>query len=151
MRILMQNTQYSFHISGDCIDISNTIMNLYDMGVALFAPISPNVNWKNPSNWVKTRRLFHHPFQHVHLSATSSDIGLEREYIGKNLVGGAAVLTLGIWTSKISHSMSDTSGMGTFSISTSQGKAINIFHLYQLTLRCKKDQIPALIPCMHNS
>lgn len=98
------------------------MMNLAAWDISLCAPISPNVNWMNPSNWTKMHRLFRNTFQQVHLSAISSDIGLGLNYINNILVGSAAILTFGLWSSKISQSFSDNSGMGTFSVTTIQGK-----------------------------
>jgi hypothetical protein len=44
----------------------------------MFAPISLNVNWYNQNNWVRTKHLYRPCFQQVHLTAVSSDIGLNR-------------------------------------------------------------------------
>jgi hypothetical protein len=98
------------------------MMNLAAWDISLCAPISPNGNWMNPSNWTKMHHLFRNTFQQVHLSAISSDIGLGLNYINNNLLGSAAILTFGLWSSKISQSFSDNSGMGTFSVTTIQGK-----------------------------
>jgi hypothetical protein len=43
-------------------------------------------------------------------------------YINKHLVGGSAILTFGLWASKVSISPTDDSGHGVFSITTIQGK-----------------------------
>jgi hypothetical protein len=52
----------------------------------------------------------------------SSDIGKEKEYSNSSLVGGAAFITLGLWSSKVCHMESDHSGHGTYTITTLQGK-----------------------------
>jgi hypothetical protein len=100
----------------------NIINNLKILGVSMFAAISPNVNWKNSSNWVRTKQLFRPHFNQVHLSASSSDIGNDPLYINKHLVGGSALLTFGLWSSKISTSTLDESGHGIFSVTMIQGK-----------------------------
>jgi hypothetical protein len=52
----------------------------------------------------------------------SSDIGKEKEYSNLSLVGGAAFITLGLWSSKVCHMESDHSGHDTYTITTLQGK-----------------------------
>jgi hypothetical protein len=42
--------------------------------------------------------------------------------MNKHLVGGSAILTFGLWSSKVSNSPIDKSGHGIFSITTIQGK-----------------------------
>jgi hypothetical protein len=54
--------------------------------------------------------------------AVSSDAGNEKEFINKPLVGGTAILTLGLWASKVTHSSQDDSGFRSFSIATIQGR-----------------------------
>jgi hypothetical protein len=49
-------------------------------------------------------------------------MGLEPQFANKNLVGWLANLTGGLWASKVSSASQDTSGFGTFSITTIQGK-----------------------------
>jgi hypothetical protein len=49
-------------------------------------------------------------------------MGLEPQFANKNLVGGSAIITGGLWASKVSSASQDTSGFGTFSITTMQGK-----------------------------
>jgi hypothetical protein len=93
LRVCLQNTQHSINISGDGLELSYMMMNLAELNVSLYTPISPNVDWKNPSNWAKTCRFFRNTFQQVHLSAVSSDIGLGPIYINKSLVVGSAILT----------------------------------------------------------
>lgn len=88
----------------------------------MFVPICLNLIWKNHSNWTHTRQLFHPHFNQVHLSAESSDIGLHPLYLNKHLIGGTAILSFGLWASKIIPSIQDNSGYGTFSITTIQGK-----------------------------
>ncbi len=51
----------------------------------MFTPISPNIDWHNHIKWIWTKQAFCPAFQQVHLSAISSDIGLENEYKDKNL------------------------------------------------------------------
>jgi hypothetical protein len=119
LRVCMQNTRFAFSIYGECIDIYNIIANLTQLDAHLFAPISPNTNCGNHS---RTCSLFRKNFSQVHLSATSSDIGLHKEYINKSIVGGAAILSFSLWASKVSQSWSDPSGMGTFTKTTISGK-----------------------------
>ncbi len=56
--VCAQNTQHSFRLFGDMIDILTTIENLKSNGIQMSAPISPNVNWHNQSNWIRTKQLF---------------------------------------------------------------------------------------------
>jgi hypothetical protein len=102
--------------------MSNIISHLVSIGVSMFIPISPNINWKNISSWSRTKQLFRTHFKQVHLSAISSDMGLHPLYFHKNLIGGSAILTFRMWASKISTSFADDSGQGIFSVSTLQGK-----------------------------
>jgi hypothetical protein len=60
--------------------------------------------------------------QKIYVSAVSSDMGLEPQFANENLVGGSAIITGGLWVSKVSSASQDTSGFGTFSITTMQGK-----------------------------
>jgi len=124
LRICMQNTQNSFRLNDDGIDFPMIINNLKMSEVSVFSPISPDVNWKNTSNWTPTKNIFRHHFNQVHLSATSSDIGNELLYFNKHLGGGSAILTFSLWSSKVSKAEHDDSGLGTYSITTTQGKAL---------------------------
>lgn len=58
----------------------------------------------------------------MHLSAVSSDIGLEQKYFHKNIVGGTAILTFGLWSSKVTHYPHDLSDFGSYLYTTIQGK-----------------------------
>jgi hypothetical protein len=118
----MQNTQHDFKLHGDGIKISTMVDNLISLGVTMFSPISPNINWKNGMNWSRTRQIFRRKFKQVHLSAVSSDIGLNPLYLPKHLIGGSAILTFDIRASKVSSSYQDPSGHGTYTITTIQGK-----------------------------
>jgi len=122
LRVRMQNTQHSFQLYGDNIHMLNITYNLKSIGAFMSTPISPNVNWKNLSNWSRTHQIFRHLFNQVHLSAVSRNIGCEKEYINKTLIGGSALLTFGLWASKVSHYTQDNSGFGTFLITTIQGR-----------------------------
>jgi hypothetical protein len=122
LRVCAQNTQHDFKLFGDGLEMHNLINNLKLLGASMFVPISPNVNWKNSSSWVQTKQLFHPHFNQIHLSATSSNIGNDPLYMNKHLVGGSAILTFGLWSSKVSFSPLDESGHGIFSITTIQGK-----------------------------
>jgi hypothetical protein len=55
-------------------------VNLQQLDANIFIPVSPNINWNNQS------------------------IGKDPIYFQKNQVGGSAIITSDIWTSKISHS-----------------------------------------------
>jgi hypothetical protein len=93
LRVCMQNTQHDFRLYGDGIKISTISNQLQPLGINMFVPISPNVNWLNPSNWTQTRQLFRLNFHQVSVSTVSSNIGLDPLYLHKNLIGGAAILT----------------------------------------------------------
>jgi len=88
----------------------------------MFIPISPNINWMVSTNWPRTRQIFKPYFHQVHLSATSSDVGNDPNFFNRHLVGGAGILTCSHWASKVSGSSTDTSGNGTYTITTIQGK-----------------------------
>jgi hypothetical protein len=122
LRICMQNPQHLFKIYGDCIDLNNILANLNHLDFQMFAIISPNIIWVYRKNWFHTKCLFWQISPQVHLSATSSDIGLPNEYANQSLIGGAALLTMELWASKVSHSFSDPSGMGSFTVTTINGK-----------------------------
>jgi hypothetical protein len=102
--------------------MANLIVNLRTLGSSMFIPISPNVNWCNPSNWVRTKQRFRELSQHIHLSANCSDIGKQQSYLATSIIGGTAILTFQSWASKVSQATNDESGFGTFSITTLQGK-----------------------------
>jgi hypothetical protein len=113
MRICLQNTQFSFQLYGDGLQMQSIMMNLKQLDANIFVPISPNINWNNQSNWLRTKQIFRSFSSHVHLSASSSYIGKDPLYFQKKMVGGSAIITGGIWTSKVTHCFRDTSGHGT--------------------------------------
>jgi hypothetical protein len=121
IRVCMQNTQHNFKLYGDGLEMHNLQNHLITLGISLFAPISPNVNWQNHSNWSRARHIFRQAFKQVHLSASSSDVGKDPFYLNKHLIGGSAILTFGLWASKVSSLSNDTSGHGSFSITMIQG------------------------------
>jgi hypothetical protein len=123
LRVCMINTQHMFHLYGDNIDMHTAIANLKTLGAQMFVPISPNINWCNCSNWIQTKQIFQEISPHNHLLATSSDIGKEKDYFITSLVGGSAILTFGLWSSKVCSFESDESGYGTYTITTLQGKS----------------------------
>jgi hypothetical protein len=79
LRVCTQKTQRSFNLYGGGLEIQSIIDNLHEIGAFMFAPISPNVNWRNQNNWVWTKHLFRPCFQQVYLSAVSSYAGLEQQ------------------------------------------------------------------------
>jgi hypothetical protein len=85
--------------------MSSIIQNLKKLDISMFCPISPNVNWHNSSNRSRTHQIFCLHFSQVHLSAVSSDIGLDPLYLKKHLIGGSAILTFGLWASKKESSL----------------------------------------------
>jgi len=54
-------------------------------------------------------------------------MGMENEYFNKGLVGGNAIITTGLWASKVSEITHDKSSFGTFTVTTIQGKNKNHF------------------------
>ena len=122
LHVCIQNTQHDFKLYNDGLEMATIIENLKNIDVVMFIPISPNVNGKNPTNWARTKNIFRKHFKQVHLSAVSSNIGEDPLCINKNLVGGSAILTFGLWASKVSSAPIDNSGFGTFSITPIQGK-----------------------------
>jgi hypothetical protein len=100
IRITMQNTQYSLQLTNDNYNPIQLTQNLKEIDTAIFAAISPNINWHNPSHRVQSKYPFTRIFKQIHMSTMSSDIGKLPQYISTpNLVGGAAILTLDHWAS----------------------------------------------------
>lgn len=123
LRIVMQNTQHSFNIHGDKVELHQLMLNLQSIGAGAFVAISPNVNWCNTSHWATTKNIFRKPFNQVHLSAVSCDIGYEKKYLHyPTLVGGNAILTFNLWASKVTNTYQDPRGHGTYTTTTLQGK-----------------------------
>jgi len=122
LRVCMQNPQHDFRLYGDGIEITSISNQLHSLGVNLFVLISPNVNWLNPSSWARTHQLFRPNFLQVNMSAVSSNIGLDLLYLHTNLIGGAAILTFGLWSSKVSNTFHDESGFGSYTVTTIKGK-----------------------------
>jgi hypothetical protein len=122
LRVCMQNTQHDFRLYGGGIEITSISNQLKTLGVNMFVPISPNVNWLNPSNWARTRPCFRLNFLQVNVSAVSSNIGLDPLYLHKSLTGGAAILTFCLWSSKVSNTFHDESRFGSYTVTTIQGK-----------------------------
>lgn len=113
LRICVRNPQHSFQIYGDSLELSYTISNLLHAGVQMLTSISQNVNWENDRKKLHhTHQIFRQFSNYVHLSVTSSDIGVELENIHKNLIAGTAILTFGLCSSKVSHSSFDPDGYG---------------------------------------
>lgn len=115
-------TQFAFQLCDDGFNLAHISEHLTNLGVQLFAPISRNINWENPSNWICTKCIFRKLSRHLHLSATSNQIGNNPEYTHKSMVGSSALLTFGLWASKISHLNQDPSSYGTYAITMVQGK-----------------------------
>jgi len=122
LRVIVLNTQHLFQIYGDAIDMAKIIFHLKTLGTSMFVPISPNVNWCNPSNWVRTKQRFREISHYIHLSANCSDNGKQQSYLATSIVGGTAILSFQSWTSRVSSATNDDSGFGIFSITTIQGK-----------------------------
>jgi hypothetical protein len=118
----MQNTQFSFQLYNDGLDMSQIIKHLKLLSINMFIPISPNVNRTNPTNWLCTKQIFSKLNHQIHLSACSSAIGYDPEYVHKSLVSGVATLTIGLWASKVCNFFPDPSGHGTYTVTTIQGK-----------------------------
>ena len=96
---------------------------LFSLQTSIFIVISPNVNWHNPSHWPQFKSPFKKTFQQVHISATSSDIGKQKENINKpNLIGGAAIITTDLWVSKVNETIQDPRGHSTYTKTTYRGK-----------------------------
>jgi hypothetical protein len=60
--------------------------------------------------------------QHIHISASSSDIGKHNDYLNTSPLGGSAIITLCLWSSKVSNRFKDLSGHGSYCVTTLQGK-----------------------------
>jgi hypothetical protein len=122
-RCILQNPQYSTQLSYNNNELMEAIHNLKNLQASMFAISSPNINWHNPSHWVQFKRNFQSQYQQVHISATSSDIGKEPNYINRPLlIGGAAILTFNQWASKVHHTQTDERGHGTFCVTTILGR-----------------------------
>jgi len=123
LRVCMQNTQNSFKIIGETLPMQHIIMDLKLFDVQMFAAISPNVNWCNNSYWHYTKNLYQKYSNQVHLLEVSSEIGFNKEYLhSPHLIGGAAILTLGLWVSKVISVTHDNRGHGVFTATTLLGK-----------------------------
>jgi hypothetical protein len=136
--ICMVNTQYSFQLYGNNIDLHNAIANLKTLGVQMFVPISLNINWCNRSKWLQTKKPFHPLSPHYYLSAIASDIGKDKSYFSTSVVGGAAILNCGLWSSNVCASETDDSGYGTYTITIIQGKLNKKYSSLLHTLQCKR-------------
>jgi hypothetical protein len=91
LRVVVQNTQHDFKLLYDGISLPIIIENLKSIGANMFFPISPNVYWKNPSNYIRTKQIFHPHFPHIHITAVSSDIGNDPLYRKSSLIGRSAI------------------------------------------------------------
>jgi hypothetical protein len=119
--ICMQNPKFYFKLYDDAVDITNILINLKELQVQMFIPISPNVNWLNHSNWLCTKNLFCLLSSHIHISANSSDMGSNKEYFNKQLVGGTAIITSCIRATQVSSYRGDDNCFGSFSVTILQG------------------------------
>jgi hypothetical protein len=149
LRVCVQNTQHDFKIYSDGLELTSIIEHLQNLAISMFVPISPNVNWKNHSNWSCTHQLFCQHFHHVHISAISSDIGLQPLYLNKHLVAGTVILSFGLWASKVIPGPQDDSGYGTFSVTTIQGKGGKHVSFISAYIAVNKGGVP-LCSTMHN-
>jgi hypothetical protein len=122
LRVCVQNTQRSFQLYGNGIEMSTMLTNISKLGAQMFVPISPNINWVNPTNGIRTKQLFCQFHPQLHLSSVSSDIGLDKEYINKSMVGGAAIITSRNSSTKVSEKSKENSRYGIFTSTTIQGK-----------------------------
>ncbi len=118
LRVFVLNTQHSLQIYRDNLKMLPLISSIIYTGAQMFMPISPNVNWTNPSNVIQTKHIFRELHTRTHLSTISSSIELDREYINSSLVGGAAIITSGIWATQITETVHDKSGYGIFTSTT---------------------------------
>lgn len=92
LRIVMQNPQFSLQLTNENYNTLKLTNNLKELSTAVFVAISPNVNWHNPSHRAKFKYPFNRAFKQVHLSSTSSEVGLLPNYISsQNLTGGVAI------------------------------------------------------------
>ncbi len=140
MRIVMQNTQYTFQLTNEDHNKFQAIEQLYNLNVSVFVIISPNVNWVNPSHWVAFKRPFRRTYQQIQITAVSSDIGKEPVHRNNpNLIGGTAILSFNQWASKVCHTQTDPRGQGTYSVTTYQGKnGKKTFHHWCLHIGSKR-------------
>jgi hypothetical protein len=76
LQILMENPQYSLQANFENEELINTVISMKTLQASIYAAISPNVNFCNPSHKVTFKRPFSKQFHHIHLTATSCDIGL---------------------------------------------------------------------------
>ena len=92
--ILMQNPQYSLQANFESEELINSF-----------------------------KRPFSKQFQQIHLSATSCDIGLTKNYKNRyNLTGGVAIIATGQWVSKVHSTQQDPRGHGSFTVTTLHGR-----------------------------
>ncbi len=55
LRIIMQNTQFTFQLTDSKHRKLQAIENIHTMQLSIFIAISPNINWHNPSCWATFR------------------------------------------------------------------------------------------------
>jgi hypothetical protein len=123
--------------------VSNFIANIQSLGAQMVVPISRNIIWFNKSNWSKMKQIFRALSQHIHLCAVSSDIGLQNDYFNTSLIGGTAIITMDLWSSKVSHCFEDPSGHGSYCVATIEGRNNKKFPLLLHILQFRK--VPTLV------
>lgn len=132
LRVITQNPQFSFQLGQHNTEIIPTIQNLENLQTSVFAVSSPNINWCNATNIALFKQPFKKAFQHLHLSHVSSDVGAQPVYKKyKNLTGGALVMSINHWATRVVVGRSDTRGHGSFTMTTYSGKGNK-----QLTIIC---------------
>lgn len=123
LRIIAQNPQYSLQSAYENEEVIQTLLNLQTLQASIYAAISSNINFCNPSHLTSFKKQFRRVFNQAHVSATSCDIGLQPTYKNRyNLTGGVAIVMTNHWTSKICGTKQDPRGHGSFTVIALQGR-----------------------------
>jgi len=75
IRIIAQNPQYALQLGYNNSDALSTIDNLISLQASVYAASSPNFNWHNSTNIATFKYPLQMAYQHLHLSAITSDMG----------------------------------------------------------------------------
>ncbi len=123
LRIVAQNPQYSLQLGQHNTEIHSTLQQLLTLQASVFAVSSPNINWRNSSNTAYFKNVIKGAFQYIHMSYDSSVVGDQAPYNKyRNLIGGALILSLDHWATRVVSSNGDNRGHGSFTMTTYSGR-----------------------------
>jgi hypothetical protein len=117
--IIVQNPQYSLQLRRLNSEIYKTIKNLQHLQAAVFGASSANINWCNTSNTQAFKDSFTRSYNHIHISLMSSNIGNHSLYKNyHNLPGGAAIVSMDQWATRVQYMQSNPRGHRTYTTTT---------------------------------